>query len=520
MTGTRRSCWAPRSCSAAMRRTCPATCCLFSSPARTPCPGGARAMVREGALGRARGVLSLHLNPLFSAGTVALREGWATCSSVSFRLRLQGRGGHVADPGHALNPLLPAAALLTAAEELRRELAAEAEPLILAFGSLHGGTAANVIPETVEASGSLRAPSPELLQGALARFRELARTITEKAGARFQLEIEEGYPPVFNDPALSAAFREAAATVVGSESVTSLDRPLATGDDVAFFHREVPGVYWQLGCADPTRGFAHPLHSPRFDFGEELLALGAAVQARAVLSLPAAKAEIPWFDNRRAAGYTADACRKLEPSGAAAAFFMNKPGVVVQSIERGCPSPRQRFFLLRSPTRDILQFILLMAALVWLLSPGGLTLRLPLGVVPRAPLHPQAGRGPAHRRAPAAGAGPHPANFGNQPGAGLRHRPAHGLAAPVRLAGRARRGPRLPGADPQHADAGAAFRDLLHPRADPQHRALHLRSVGPEPVRGGLRLGGVPRRNRLDPQGSVAGLLQPGPERKRIPTAS
>jgi amidohydrolase len=254
-------------------------------PSEDTLPGGARAMVREGALGRARGVLSLHLNPLFSAGTVALREGWATCSSASFRLRLQGRGGHVADPGHALNPLLPAAALLTAAEELRRELAAEAEPLILAFGSLHGGTAANVIPETVEASGSLRAPSPELLQGALARFRELARTITEKAGARFQLEIEEGYPPVFNDPALSAAFREAAASVVGSESVTSLDRPLATGDDVAFFHREVPGVYWQLGCADPARGFAHPLHSPRFDFGEELLALGAAVQARAVLGL-------------------------------------------------------------------------------------------------------------------------------------------------------------------------------------------------------------------------------------------
>jgi len=259
-------------------------------PSEDTLPGGARAMVREGVLGRARGVLSLHLNPLFSAGTVALREGWATCSSVSFRLRLQGRGGHVADPGHALNPLLPAAALVTAAEELRRELAAEAEPLILAFGSLHGGTAANVIPEAVEASGSLRAPSPELLQGALARFRELARTITEKAGARFQLELEEGYPPVFNDPALTAAFREAAASVVGSDRVTSPDRALATGDDVAFFHREVPGVYWQLGCSEPARGFVHPLHSPRFDFGEELLALGAAVQAKAVLSLPPAKA--------------------------------------------------------------------------------------------------------------------------------------------------------------------------------------------------------------------------------------
>jgi amidohydrolase len=261
-------------------------------PSEDTLPGGARGMVREGALRLARrdgatpsGILSLHLNPLFPAGTVALREGWTTCSSASFRLRLQGRGGHVADPGHVANPLLPAAALITATEALRRELAAEAEPLILAFGSLRGGSAANIIPDAVEASGSLRAPSPELLQRALDRFRELARSAAENAGTLLQLELEEGYPPVFNDPLLSARFREAAAAVVGPGGLTSLDRPLATGDDVSFFHREMPGVYWQLGSADPARGFSHPLHSPRFDFGEELLALGAAVQASAVLSL-------------------------------------------------------------------------------------------------------------------------------------------------------------------------------------------------------------------------------------------
>ena len=65
---------------------------------------------------------------------------------------------------------------------------------------------------------------------------------------------------------------------------------LATGDDVAYFHQRVPGVYWQLGSGDPARGLAHPLHSPRFDFGEELLALGAAVQARAAGELLAEEA--------------------------------------------------------------------------------------------------------------------------------------------------------------------------------------------------------------------------------------
>jgi len=245
-------------------------------------------MIRDGALcctglrGAAlRAIFTLHLNPAFPAGTAAVREGWATASSLSFRVRITGRGGHVADPGRTLNPLLASALLLTASEALRRELEQEGRPLILAFGSVHAGTAANVVPETAELAGSLRAPSPEKLRRALGRFRELVRTVVERAGARFELELEEGYPPVWNDPALTARFREAAAGLLGSANLLAPEGALATGDDVAFFHQEVPGVYWQLGTHDPDRGFDQPLHSPRFDFDEDLLALGAAVQARA-----------------------------------------------------------------------------------------------------------------------------------------------------------------------------------------------------------------------------------------------
>jgi amidohydrolase len=256
-------------------------------PSEDTLPGGALAMLRAGVLEDppVRGILSLHLNPRFPQATVAVKEGWATCSSLGFRMRFIGRGGHVAEPSEVVNPLLLAARLIEEAEALRQELSGEAEPLILAFASVHGGTAANVIPETVQLSGSLRAPTPELLADALERFRRLARAVSEPAGARFELELEEGYPPVFNDPGLTARLREAAAAVVGADRVAALQRVLATGDDVAYFHQRVPGVYWQLGTGDPARGYAHPLHSPRFDFDEELLALGAAIQARAAWEL-------------------------------------------------------------------------------------------------------------------------------------------------------------------------------------------------------------------------------------------
>lgn len=265
----------------------PGNVLFLFQPSEDTLPGGALAMLREGVLGDppARAILSLHLNPRFPAGTAAVKQGWATCSSLGFRVRITGRGGHVAEPGQTVNPLLLAAALLTEAEALRRELAGEAEPLILAFGSVHGGTAANVIPDAAEVAGSLRAPTPELLRRCLARFQALARAVTEPGGARVEFQLEEGYPPVFNHHDLTARFREVAAAIVGPDRLTALQQVLATGDDVAYFHQRVPGVYWQLGSGDPARGHTHPLHSPHFDFGEELLALGAAVQARAAWEL-------------------------------------------------------------------------------------------------------------------------------------------------------------------------------------------------------------------------------------------
>ena len=52
-----------------------------------------------------------------------------------------------------------------------------------------------------------------------------------------------------------------------------------TGEDVAYFHQKVPGVHWLLGIANPALGYTHPLHSPFFDFNEEVMPLGAAIQA-------------------------------------------------------------------------------------------------------------------------------------------------------------------------------------------------------------------------------------------------
>jgi amidohydrolase len=70
--------------------------------------------------------------------------------------------------------------------------------------------------------------------------------------------------------------------VLGDENVHEFSATLAVGDDAAFFQQKVPGVYWYLGTRNKEKGFDRPHHNPYFDFDEDVLALGAAVQAQAV----------------------------------------------------------------------------------------------------------------------------------------------------------------------------------------------------------------------------------------------
>jgi metal-dependent amidase/aminoacylase/carboxypeptidase family protein len=160
---------------------------------------------------------------------------------------------------------------------------APGEPLIFEFASIHGGTVGNIVPPEVVLKGGIRVSSPELLEQMNRRFEALIRGVVEAAGGSYSLDLQKGYPTIVNDPQLVSLWKKAAAKVVGVKQVIEYDKIMTGGDDAAFFQQRIPGVYWWLGILNAAEGFDQPLHSPRFDFNEEVLAVGAAVQAQAVM---------------------------------------------------------------------------------------------------------------------------------------------------------------------------------------------------------------------------------------------
>jgi amidohydrolase len=252
-------------------------------PCEDTIPSGAVPMINEGVLKNpdVDGIFTVHLAPSHPEGTLWVKPEFMSLSSAGFKLILQGKGGHVAVPHQVIDPITMAGILITSSQSLMSKRVAPGESAIFSFGTIQGGTTDNIIPEQVSLSGSIRTASPEERGKAIQDFERIVQGVTMAAGGKYKLDVEFHNPSIYNDPALVEQLKSSGAAVLGTEKVFGFTKPIAAGDDAAYFQQQVPGVYWLLGTGNSEKGFDKPLHNPFFDFDEEVLALGAAVQAQA-----------------------------------------------------------------------------------------------------------------------------------------------------------------------------------------------------------------------------------------------
>jgi amidohydrolase len=250
-------------------------------PSEDKAPGGAIPMIAEGALRNpdVGGIFSLHLNPDLPEGTVGIKSGFCTISSAEFVLKMIGKGTHVASPHKGIDPVAMAGMVIMAGQTIVPRKINPLDPAILSFCTVRGGTASNIIPEEVTLTGSIRTIDPEKREELANALDQVARGVAGACGGTCHLTVKREYPSVFNHLELSTEFKDSAARILQADKVIDLQFPSMTGEDIAYFHQKIPGVHWLLGTANPTMGFTHPLHSPFFDFNEEVMPLGAAIQA-------------------------------------------------------------------------------------------------------------------------------------------------------------------------------------------------------------------------------------------------
>jgi amidohydrolase len=244
--------------------------------------GGAAAMLAEGALEGIRpdAALAVHVFNQWPVGTIAIPEGPAMASADKLTLTVTGRGGHGASPHLAIDPIVASAQIITALQTLVSRETPPLDAAILSITMLRAGTGFNIIPDTVEMTGTLRCLLPALRERLLA---SISRTVEGVAAAfRCTAAVKDEYltPAVVNDPTVTRLAREAAAGIVGADKVIAPE-PLTGSEDAAYFWQRIPGCYAFIGSARPDWSPAPSPHSARFDLDESCLPVGAEFLVRA-----------------------------------------------------------------------------------------------------------------------------------------------------------------------------------------------------------------------------------------------
>jgi amidohydrolase len=234
-------------------------------------------------------VLGLHCDPKIDLGQIGLRTGALTAASDTVEIIVSGPGGHTARPQLTVD-LVHVMSELAAAmpREVRRRLGASDDPLgtgddevVVVFGSVHAGDAANVIPAHGTMKCSVRCADRRAWDRAEGVVREVVAELLEGTGATCVVEYRRGTPPVINDVAAIGVLDSAARTVVGEAGV--LEAPRSMGADTfAWFGEHAPSAYARLGThsGDRPRG---DLHASTFDIDERAIAIGTRFLAEAAL---------------------------------------------------------------------------------------------------------------------------------------------------------------------------------------------------------------------------------------------
>ena len=237
---------------------------------------GARAMLDDGLFRRFPRpdyAVALHVAADVPCGKIEYLAGYAQANVDSVDITIKGRGGHGASPDTTIDPIVIAARLVVDLQTIISRELNPIDPAVITVGSIHGGSKHNIIGDECKLQLTVRSYTPEVRDKLLAAIRRKAfAAAASSAAPEPVVEVSEGTPAVYNDPALTDRVVKALRDTIGETNVGET-KPSMGGEDFSQYGLAgVPICMFKLGVVDQSRldEFAArkepppSLHSPRF----------------------------------------------------------------------------------------------------------------------------------------------------------------------------------------------------------------------------------------------------------------
>lgn len=255
---------------------------LFFEPAEET-TGGAPHMIKEGVLDNPKVdcVIGLHVDEETECGTIKIKKGVVNAASNPFTIKIIGQGGHGASPHTTVDPVVIASHIVLALQTVVSREIAPVNPAVITVGTLHAGTAQNIIPGEATLSGMIRTMTKEDREFAINRLNEIVKGIAEISRAKAEVIVEESYPCLYNNDEFVDLIIDSASDILGKENVLEQKNPKMGVESFAYFAMEKPAAFYFLGTGNKEKNTTEPAHSSLFNIDEDALEIGVSIQASA-----------------------------------------------------------------------------------------------------------------------------------------------------------------------------------------------------------------------------------------------
>ncbi len=257
---------------------------------------GARFMLEEGLLdlpGRPdgtespiTGAFALHITSALPTGWLGCRGGPILAAADTLFITVKGRGGHASQPHRALDPIPIACEIVQALQTMITRRIDVFDPAVVTVGKIMAGTVNNVIPETAEIEGTIRAVSETTRRLVHDGIRRVAEGIASAHDAEVTVEVVDGYPVTVNDRSQADVVLGLARDLAGADKTVRMPNPIMGAEDFSYVLQQIPGAMMFLGGTHPDRNLATAPsnHSNRVVFDEEAMVTGTAMYAAMALN--------------------------------------------------------------------------------------------------------------------------------------------------------------------------------------------------------------------------------------------
>ena len=253
---------------------------LIFQPGEEKNPGGASLLIKEGVLENPKpsSIFGLHVHPSLAIGKLSFRSGKVMASADELYFTIRGKGGHAASPHLCIDPILIASNLILSLQQIVSRNNNPHNPSVLSITAIEGGSTTNVIPNEVKLKGTFRAMNEEWRFRAHELIRTLSTDLVRSMGGEIDLDIDVGYPSVYNNEALTESSKRKAEEYMGKANVEETESRMGA-EDFGYYTQHIPGCFYRLGVMNKEKGIVSGVHTPTFNIDEGAIEIGMGVMA-------------------------------------------------------------------------------------------------------------------------------------------------------------------------------------------------------------------------------------------------